>query len=487
MPLVMGVDSSTQSCKVELRDADSGQWLAEGTAPHPPTTPPVSEQDPAVWWQALIVALDRAIDSSKLSRRDIKAVAVAAQCHGLVLLDKQGQVLRPVKLWNDLTSAPQAEAMVAETGSDFWVEAVGSVPTASFTITKLAWMAEHEPDLLAQAARACVPHDWLTWKLCGQFVTDRSDASGTGYYCAPEASYRWDILNRFAGLDEATLGLPSVLGPDSPAGLICPQAAADLGLGPDVVIGPGGGDQHLASLGMGIVPGDVAFSLGTSGVVMAVSDDPVHDHAGFVDGVCDTTGRYLPLVCTLNATKVTDWFRELLGLSYAQFDDLALSVPVDQRRVTLAAFLDGERRPCLPQAVGLLAGFSTDTSRAQIARAAVDGVVMGLLEGFDAIERCGIPVDGRIIAIGGGSASAAYRQSLADFLDRPVQVLDAPGATVRGACLQAATVWRGARIDDLRDAWRPAISQTAEPGPTPPPETRQAYRRLAAWRGMDRS
>jgi len=446
----------------------------------------VSEQNPADWWSAFSVALAKACDDARVSPSEIRAISVAAQCHGLVLLGRGGAVLRPVKLWNDLTSAPQAEAMVAQMGKEFWAQAVGSVPTAAFTITKLAWVAQNEPEIMGQAVGACLPHDWLTWKLCGNLVTDRSEASGTGYYNAPARAYRWDILSRFAGVNES-FELPEVLGPDSVAGLVVPEIAAELGFGKDVLVGPGAGDQHAAALGMGIGAGDVVFSLGTSGVVMTPSQASIHDPSGVVNGVCDATGRYLPLICTLNCTKVVDWFRDLLGVDYEQFDRLAVSVPSQERILTLAAYFDGERTPSLPNSVGILAGLTPESTRAQIARAAVDGVVMGLVEGLDAIQRCGAAVDGLIVAAGGGAASWAFRQSIADLVNREVHVLEAPGATVRGACLQAATILAGVSIDEMRTAWRPPVVVTTPPGDLTSPQARAAYRELAGYRGMDRS
>ncbi|MDR3069658.1 MAG: xylulokinase [Propionibacteriaceae bacterium] len=484
MALVAGVDSSTQSCTVELRDADSGALIGTGSAPHPPTTPPVSEQDPGKWWEALALAMARAKESAQASPGDIAAISVAAQCHGLVLQDAAGKVLRPVKLWNDLTSAEQAAAMVSETGKGFWADAVGSVPTAAFTITKLAWMAQHEPQVLAQAASVCVPHDWLTWKLSGELVTDRSDASGTCYYAAHESRYRHDILERFGRVGDS-LKLPAVLAPTQAVGKVALQAAAELGISPNTLVAPGAGDQHAGSLGMGIGPTDVLFSLGTSGVVMTVSNTPVHDHSGWVNGVSDPTGRYLPLVCTLNSTKVTDWFRQLLGVGFQEFDELALSVSPSERLLTLAAFLDGERSPDLPLSVGILAGLSTSSTRAQLAQAAIDGVVLGLLEGLDAIS-ASAPANGRVVVAGGGAKSAAYRQTIADFLQREVLVLEAPGATPRGAALQAAAVLGQSPIDQVRDAWRPPVASVTHPGALLPGSIRERYRELAGYRGMDR-
>ena len=484
MSVVMGVDSSTQACRVELRDADTGAYLGSGSSLHPVTTPPVSEQNPADWWLAMTLAMNWAVAASGVDKKDIKAISVAAQPQGLVLLDPMGRVLRPVKLWDDLTSTREANVMANDGGITFWVNTVGSVPTAAFTVSKLAWMARHEPETLSKAARACLPHDWLTWRLTGDFVTDRSDASGTGYYAAWKSAYLPEVLQRFGRV--SNLELPTVLGPDTRAGRISSRAAAELGLGTDVVVGPGAGDQQAAALGMGLTPGDVAFSIDTSAVVMTVSETPVHDAAGIIDGVCDATGRYLPLVCSLNGLKVTDWFRSLLGLDTARFEALALAVPPRERTLTLAAFFDGERRPNLPYATGVLAGLRTDTTPAQIARASFDGVVMGLLAGVEAMQHCGIDVGRRAIVVGSGASSAAYRQSLADLLKRPVVTLGTPDATVRGACLQAACVLAGAKIDHLRDTWRPPKGQTTEPGAPVADETMEAYRKLAAFRGTDR-
>src|SRR5690606_23327503 len=305
MGIVAGVDSSTQSCTVELRDASTGTLLGSGSAPHPPTTPPVSEQRVEDWWTALVAAFGTALRSAGLAPADVDAVSIAAQCHGMVRLDHTGTALRPVKLWNDTTSAPEARRMVAELGEAGWADAVGSVPTAAFTITKLAWLAEHEPETLARTSTVLLPHDYLTWRLTGRPATDRSEASGTGYYAAHEGRWLPGMLERFVSdTRDWSAMLATVLGPEEPAGLAEAAGARELGLRPDVVVGAGAGAQHAGALGIGMRPGEVLYSLGTSGVVMTTSPTPVHDHAGWVDGVADAAGGYLPLVCTLNCTKV---------------------------------------------------------------------------------------------------------------------------------------------------------------------------------------
>jgi xylulokinase len=482
MGVVAGVDSSTQSCTVELRDADDGRLLGTGRAPHPVTYPPRSEQDPAAWWEALRLALAAAADQARVEAADIDAISVAAQCHGLVALDAADAVIRPAKLWNDTTSAAEARELVSRLGAPAWVRSIGLTPTAALTISKLRWLAVHEPENLRRLRSVMVPHDWLTSRLTGRRVTDRSDASGTGYYSAAESRWRTDLLDELVS-DEVdwSAALPDVLGHSEPSGTVTPAAAAELGLRPDVVVGPGGGDQHLGAVGLGLRTGDVAYSLGTSGVVLALSEAPVFDERGWVDGVADATGAYLPLVCTLNATKVTDTVARWLGVPVVELSQLALQADRSGPRPVLVAYLDGERSPSLPGAQGLLGGLTTSTTREQIALSAFEGVLLGLVRGEEALRACGVPVDGTVVVAGGGGRSPAYRQVLADLTGRPVHTVEAPEATARGACVQAAAVLSGADIREVRDDWRPRVTSATEPSTTSVHSVRADYTDLARW------
>lgn len=464
MGVVAGVDSSTQSCTVELRDSQDGRLLGTGRSPHPPTSPPVSEQHPDDWWRAFGLALAAALDAAALGAGDVDAISVAAQCHGLVLLDDHDRPLRAAKLWNDTTSSPQAAALVAEAGAGAWAHAVGSVPTAAFTITKLAWVAQHEPEHLDRAARVLLPHDYLTYRLTGRAVTDRSEASGTGYYAAHEGRYLTEHLDRWVRPDLPWADLlPEVLAPSEAAGAAATAAAAALGLRPDVVVGAGAGDQHAAALGIGLGPGQVLYSLGTSGVVMTTSATPVHDEAAWVDGVADAAGGWLPLVSTLNCAKVTDAVARLLGVDHPGLTRLALAAPRRADRAVLAAYLDGERSPDRPAARGVLAGLRTDVTREELALAAYEGVVLGLVRGHRAIRRAGASADGAVVVTGGAARSEAYRQVLADALGRPVETRDVDEATARGAAIQAAAVLGGADVRDVRDAWAPGVTRVDDP------------------------
>jgi xylulokinase len=440
MAVVVGVDSSTSACKVEARDADSGALVASGRAPHPATTPPRSEQLPRDWWSALSSLLDHHAAGAA-------AVAVAAQQHGMVVLDERREVLRPAKLWNDTESAPQAARLVDELGAEKWATLTGSVPVASFTVTKLAWLREHEPEVFDRVRHVVLPHDWLTFRLTGELVTDRGDASGTGYWSPAEGEYASDVL-QLIGLDTAMA--PTVLGPTSAAG------SWD-----GAVVGPGTGDNMAAALGLGLRPGDLALSLGTSGTAFTASVAPSADPTGAVAGFADATGRYLPLVCTLNATKVTDAFARLLGMSTARFDELALAAPPGAGGVVLVPHFDGERTPNRPGATGALRGLRSDVTPEQLARAAVEGVVCNLLEAADALE-----AEGSVFLIGGGAHSAAYRRVVADLTGRAVTVPATEELVACGAAVQAAAVLHGRSFDELAEAWGLGRGDVVEPDPT---------------------
>lgn len=476
--LVAGVDSSTQSCKVELRRLSDGAVVGFGSAPHPPVSPPSSEQHPEQWWQAFVLAFGRACEAAA-GAGDVRAISVAAQCHGLVVLDEHDQVIRPAKLWNDTTSTPELLTLREQIGDRELIRRVGSLPTAAFTLSKVAWLAHHEPDSFARVRRMMLPHDYLTYRLTGQAVTDRSEASGTAYYDAAEGRYLYDYLGLIADRDWAPM-LPVVLGPDEHAGPVRSAVLAELGLTGEILVGAGGGDQHATALGLGMRPGDVVYSFGTSGVVMATSPTPVYDFEGHIDGVADLTGGYLPLASTLNAAKTTDTFARLLGLSHPELSALALSAPIDEVGPVLCAYLDGERTPNRPGASGLLSGLTTATTREQLARAAYEGVIFGLYSGQRHLERVGVRVGGRVIAVGGGARSAAYTQLLADITGQAVFTADAPESTARGAAVQAAAIALGQPVVTLRDRWAPATEIVAEPRV----ERKVAWQRYQATAGI---
>ncbi|MGW4214305.1 xylulokinase [Lentzea sp. NPDC004789] len=424
MTLVAGVDSSTQSCKVVVRDAETGELVREGRAAHPDGT----EVHPSHWWTALQSAVS---DAGGLD--DVAAVSVAGQQHGMVCLDEDGTVVREALLWNDTRSAAAAADLVAELGAQQWAERIGLVPVASFTITKLRWLAQHEPANAKRTAAVCLPHDWLTWRLRGtgdlaDLVTDRSDASGTGYFDSVTNAYVPELLER--GFGRADVALPRVLGP------------AEWVDGGAVRLGAGAGDNAAAILGVG-AGSEVLVSLGTSGVVTATSEVRAADASGIVAGFADATGRYLPLACTLNAARVLDATARMLGVDLTTLSTLALSAPSGAEGVVLVPYLEGERTPNLPDATGALHGLTlTNATPANIARAAVEGMLCGLAVGLDALAAQGADVTG-VNLVGGAAVSPAVREIAPTVFGVPVTV-PAPGEYVAdGAARQAAWTLTG--------------------------------------------
>ncbi|MET9230237.1 xylulokinase [Lentzea sp. NPDC003310] len=423
MTLVAGIDSSTQSCKVVVRDAETGELVREGRATHPDGT----EVHPSHWWSALQSAL---ADAGGLS--DVAALSVAGQQHGMVCLDEAGEVVREALLWNDTRSAAAAASLTDELGAAAWASRIGLVPVASFTITKLRWLAENEPGNAKRTAAVCLPHDWLTWRLRGtgelaDLVTDRSDASGTGYFDSATNEYTPDLVSLALGRSDVVL--PRVLGP------------AEFVDGP-VRLGAGAGDNAAAMLGVG-GGADVVVSLGTSGVVTATADVRAEDPSGIVAGFADATGRYLPLACTLNAARVLDATARMLGVDLTTLSELALSAKPGAEGLVVVPYFEGERTPNLPDATGALHGLTlTNATPANIARAAVEGMLCGLAVGLDALAEQGADVSG-VRLVGGAAVSPAVREIAPTVFGVPVTV-PAPGEYVAdGAARQAAWTLTG--------------------------------------------
>lgn len=439
MPLVAGIDSSTQSCKVVIRDAETGALLRQGRAAHPEGT----EVHPDHWWNALKVAVAEAG-----GLEDVAALAVAGQQHGMVCLDSDGQVIRPALLWNDTRSAGAATDLIKAAGggdpvagAGYWAGATGTVPVASLTLTKLHWLSQNEPENAAKIAAVCLPHDWLTWRLAGYgpgsgaqgleaLVTDRSDASGTGYYSTAAGQYLPSLLSTSLGHVPI---MPKVLNPLEAAG------KTQEGL----LLAAGAGDNAAAALGAGAGLGDVVISLGTSGTVFAVSDTPAADPTGLVAGFADATGHYLPLVCTLNATRVFDATAALLGVTLQEFNELALSAAPGADGLTLVPYFDGERTPNLPDATGALHGITrANYTAANMARAAVEGVVCSLADGLAALQSQGVSAR-RIILVGGGAQSVAVQEVAVQLLGTDITVPQPGEYVADGAARQAAGALSG--------------------------------------------
>ncbi|MDQ0989384.1 xylulokinase [Streptomyces sp. V3I7] len=426
-PLVVGVDTSTQSTKVLVVDAATGQVVASGRAPHTVSSGAGRESDPRQWWDALCEALHQCGEAA----HEAAAVSIGGQQHGLVTLDADGEPVRPALLWNDVRSAPQARRLVQELGGPkAWAERTGSVPGASFTVAKWAWLAEHEPHAARATKAVRLPHDYLTERLTGQGTTDRGDVSGTGWWASGTETYDEETLAH-VGLDPALL--PHVVRPGEVAGTV--RDSHDLPFSKGTLVAPGTGDNAAAALGLGLRPGTPVLSLGTSGTVYAVSRNRPTDPTGTVAGFADAHGDWLPLACTLNCTLAVDRVAALLSLDREAVDT--------DTAVTLLPYLDGERTPNLPNASGMLHGLRHDTTPGQILQAAYDGAVHSLLGALDLVLDEDADRSTPLLLIGGGARGTAWQQTVRRLSGRAVQVPKAKELVALGAAAQAAGLLTG--------------------------------------------
>ncbi|GAB3115398.1 xylulokinase [Streptomyces calidiresistens] len=446
-PVVIGVDSSTQSTKVLAVDSATGEVLARGRAAHVVT--PERDSDPEQWWGALVEALEAC---GPIAER-AAAIAVAGQQHGLVTLDADNRPVRNALLWNDTRSAPQRDRLVRELGGPAaWAERTGSVPAASFTVTKWAWLREHEPEHAAATRAVRLPHDYLTGRLAGHGVTegttDRGDASGTGWWSS--ATGDWDTeLTALSDLDPALL--PRVV----PAGEAAGTTRSGLPVPAGIPVAAGTGDNMAGALGLGLEPGRPALSLGTSGTVYAVTTRRPVDPTGTVAGFADAGRDWLPLACTLNCTLAVDRVAALLGLDREAVEPAPSGTAAGP---VLLPFLDGERTPDLPLASGLLYGLRHDTTGGQILQAAYDGAVYALLRALDLVLEGdgGADADQPILLLGGGARGTAWRETVRRLSGRPVQVPRAEELVALGAAAQAAGLVQGRDAAAVARDWNTA-------------------------------
>ena len=453
--IVIGVDSSTQSTKALAVDVDSGAVVGQGRAAHTVSGGAGRESDPEQWWEALVTALEQTgyADAAQ-------GVAIGGQQHGLVALDEKGVPVRPALLWNDVRSAQQAEALVERFGAQWWAQRIGSVPTASFTNAKWAWLRENEPEAADRVAAIRLPHDYLTERLTGSATTDRGDASGTGWW-TPEG-YDTELLGQI-GLSPSLL--PQVVPPGQPAGQVR-AARSGTGRGSAVplrdgtLVGAGTGDNMAAALGLGLAAGAPVLSLGTSGTVYAVTRGRPGDPSGTVAGFADALGAWLPLACTLNCTLAVDRIAALLGLDREAVQPGGSAV--------VLPYFDGERTPNLPFASGLLTGLRHDTTPGQLLQAAYDGAAYSLLAALDDVLRAGgeqLAADTPLLLIGGGARGKAWQDTVRRLSGRAVQIPVAEEIVALGAAAQAAGLLTGEPADAVARRWGTSAGPVFEPLP----------------------
>lgn len=435
--LVAGIDSSTQSCKVTIRDLSTGTQVRYGKAAHPSGT----IVHPSAWWEALLSAVERAGGFA-----DVAAISVSGQQHTPVFLDLVGNVVCSSPLWNDSESHPHMLALNDEIGAQEWIRRTGLPLTLSDTVTKLRWLRDTDPLATRATAAVAIVHDWLTWRLMGfgpganalmSLTTDRSEASGTAYWSGETGQYCRDLFVHAFGKKAI---LPRVLAPLERAGVTGREIP---GIPPGIPIGVGSGDNAAAALALGVGVGDAVMSLGTSGVVYTYSADPVHDSSGYVCSYADATGGHLPLVATLNASRNFDAGATLLGCSHTELAEMALQASPGSDELTVLPFFEGERTPDLPHARASLHNASlANLTRENFARAIIEGTLVSQVEMLGALSRLDLSAD-RLLLIGGAAPSVAVQTILAQLVDLPVVIPEPDEYVTKGAAMQAASVLTG--------------------------------------------
>ncbi|MFK7701383.1 xylulokinase [Pseudomonas caspiana] len=448
--MFLGIDCGTQGTKAIVLDAVTGQVLGQGAAPHSMISGHNGrrEQDVQQWLDAFEKATAGALLDAGISGEQILGIGVSGQQHGLVLLDADGQVLRPAKLWCDTESTPQNDQLLEYLGGESGsLRRLGIAIAPGYTVSKLLWTKEQHPELFARIDKILLPHDYLNYWLTGRCASEYGDASGTGYFNVRTRQWDLAILEHIDPSGKLNRALPELLEAHEPVGTILPEIARRLGINPNAVTSSGGGDNMMGAIGTGnIHPGVITMSLGSSGTVYAFADQPQVSEKASVATFCSSSGGWLPLICTMNLTNATGVVRELLGLDIAAFNQAVSQAPIGAEGVSMLPFLNGERVPALPHATGSILGLdATNLTQANLCRAVVEGTTFGLRYGLDLLRASGIK-SANIRLIGGGAKSAVWRQIVADIMDTPVICTEQAEAAALGAAIQAA--WCRANLQE---------------------------------------
>ena len=483
--LLIGIDSGTQSTKALVVDANTGKVLGSGSGKHdliPGLLPGAKEQHPEQWRKATASAIKAALKQAKAKAGEVKAIGVSGQQHGFVPLDKAGNVIRPAKLWCDTATSAECEEITAKLGGvKKTISALGNAVLPGFTASKILWLKNNEPKNFAKLATVLLPHDYLNLWLTGERVMEYGDASGTALLDV--RSRKW-CAAALKAIDASLADkLPPVISSDQPAGKLSAATAKELGLNPGVLVSAGGGDNMMGAIGTGNTrPGIVTASFGTSGTIYACAGQPVVDPQGEIAAFCDSTNRWLPLLCTMNVTVATEMVRKDFGLNHAAFEKMAAKAPAGCDGLFLLPYLEGERTPNVPDGTGVYLGVNTRTFTSQhFARATMEGVTLGMNYGLRRLAQLGVKAK-QIRATGGGANSKLWRQIMADVFNAEVVTLKVGEGAAYGAALQALWCWRlqkgeRASIADITDHF-----VTLNKGETAEPDAKSVatYRELQA-------
>ncbi len=442
MSLYIGIDSGTQSTKAVVLDLAAKKVIAEARAPHsliPGLPAGHMEQHPAEWAGALEQTIAEVVKKIGPARAaEIRGIGVSGQQHGFVPLDEKGQVIRPAKLWCDTSTIEECAIITKKLGGEkAALRHTGSLILPGFTAPKILWLKRKEPKNYARLRHVLLPHDFLNFHLTGAYFMEYGDASGTALLDVRKR--KWSSAAIKAIDPKLADYLPKLSESHESPGVVRPELAARLGLPEGVVVSAGGGDNMMGAIGTGNVsPGVISASFGTSGTIYAYADQPVVDPAGEIAAFCSSTGGWLPLLCTMNVTTVTEQVRQLFGQDHAGLAAAVGSVPAGADGLVLLPYLAGERTPNVPAGSGVLLGLSNKTfSSAHLARAAMEGVTMGMNYGLRRLEVLGVKAK-EIRVTGGGAKSPVWRQIMADIFGVPVVAMVEDEGAALGGALQAA-------------------------------------------------
>jgi xylulokinase len=443
--LLLGIDSGTQSTKVLVVDARDGKVLASAAQEYEllPNLPPgAKEQHPHTWRDATASAMRRALRQAKAVAAEVKAIGVSGQQHGFVPLDADGEVIRPAKLWCDTSTAAECEEIMGKLGGlKPTIRALGNAVLPGFTASKVLWLKKHEPKNYQRLATVLLPHDYLNFWLTGEKVMEYGDASGTALLDVRKRKWSTPVLD---AIDPDLAGkMPPLIGSDRPAGALQASTAKSLDLNPGVLVSAGGGDNMMGAIGTGNTrAGVITASFGTSGTIYACAEKAVVDPQGEIAAFCDSTNRWLPLLCTMNVTVATEMVREDFGWTHERYAAESARVPAGANGLLLLPYFEGERTPNVPDGTGVWFGVNNKTFEAgHFARAAMEGVTLGMNYGLQRLAELGVKPT-QIRATGGGAKSKVWRQIMADVFNAEVVTLKVSEGAAYGAALQALWCWR---------------------------------------------
>ena len=449
--LFLGIDSGTQGTKVIVFSTTQKKVISEGYATHNliENDEGKKEQEPSWWIAAATKAITKALDGVG-SSKDVKAIGVSGQQHGMTPLDAEGHVIRPAKLWCDTETVTQCEEITQKLGGpEKVVEIIGNSIAAGFTASKILWIKQNEPENYLRLDKVLLPHDYINYWLTGEKKTEYGDASGTAYFDVKNRTWAPSILQAIDDSGKLNSCLPELIDSQDPIGTITLEIAKQFQLSPDVIVSSGGGDNMMAAIGTGnVFPGVVTTSLGTSGTIYSCADKPIIDPKGELAAFCSSSGHWLPLVCTMNVTVSTELTRTLLGLNIEDMNQKAASAPLGSEGLTLLPYFNGERTPALPNAKAVLYGITgVNYNSENLCRSAMEGATLGLRYGLDVLRQRGIETH-EIRLVGGGAKSALWRQMVADTFDCTVVCPESSEAGAMGAALQAMWCYRNIKEGD---------------------------------------